>query len=135
MVTLSYAEPIDDVFADWVSVDDTGLTYDSYVVAGYKVHGQGQRKFQSNYVVLWTANDLTAGGFVQAFWDTATDIAGHRASRKESLIVGHQYQEYGQRRLWIRGQGLVLNIKISSDGNKPFTLVGWSTFETGNSQP
>lgn len=132
--TLSYAQPVDDSYVDWESVDDTGLTYDSYVVAGFKVHGQAQKKFQANYIVLWTENDEDAGGFVQAYWDSATSTSGHRASQKEALIISHNFQAFGTRRVWLRGQGLMLNVKITSDGNKPFTVLGWSTFESGNSQ-
>jgi len=35
----------------------------------------------------------------------------------------------------IRGQGYSLQFKFFSETGKPFTLIGWSTFDTGNNVP
>jgi hypothetical protein len=35
-------------------------------------------------------------------------------------------------RLKVRGEGLALQYKVYSEEGQPFSIVGWSVYETGN---
>jgi hypothetical protein len=132
MASLTYSTADNINNTDWPSVDGTGATYDSYFITGYKVHGQGIKKFQSNYLIIFSRVEEGAGGFIRYAWDTATNTAGHRYSQEETLYLARTNASVTSRRVWLRGQGLILQIKVRSDGTKPFTIVGYSSFETGN---
>jgi hypothetical protein len=134
---LTFAEMNNTALVDWGHIDG-GISYQTYFVIGYKVHAQAQRDFQSNYVIFWLKNEPNANALAQAFWNAARDDAAHRASRQETLYMSRNI-EHGStlihRRLWVRGEGKVLNIRVDAVDNNPFTLVGYSTWETAETTP
>lgn len=132
MTTLTYAEAAATTYKDWFYVDAVGANYSSYFITGYKVHGGGLRKFQGNYLVVFSQVETNSSAFVQYLWDYATVSTGHRFSTAEQVYVAKSYVSYVPKRLWLRGQGLALQIKFYSEAGKPFNLIGYSIFETGN---
>lgn len=135
MTTLTYSETYDEAYVDWRYIDNIGTGYTSYLITGPKVHGQGIKVFQGNWLVLYLEVEENASGYVQYLWDFANNSAGHRFSQAEQIYLTRQYASASPRRVWLRGQGRVLQIKIYSQAGKPFTIYGWSMFETGNTQP
>lgn len=134
--TLAYAETNDDTnWVDWYYVDSTGGDYSSYFISGYKVHGQGVKQFQANYLVLFSTVIADSSAYVQYLWDYATSASGYRFSSPEQVYRTVNHASIVPRRVWLRGQGLVLQIKVYSETGKPFKIVGYSLWETGNANP
>lgn len=133
MTTLTYSTATDDTYyTDWSYLNAVGADYTSYFITGYKVHGDGLRKFQSNYISVFSQVETNSSAFVQYRWDYATDSSGHRMSTAEQVYVARSYIAYVPKRLWLRGQGVALQIKFYSQTGKPFNLIGYSVWETGN---
>lgn len=139
-VAYTFAEEKDSAYKDWKTYTDTGVDYDSHFVCGYKVHGQAQRKFQSNYVyVFFDTSDNTEVAYrIQGFWDWANS---GDSGRYASIQLGSYEQTVDEsiphynvrwKRHKIRGHGLAMQIKIRSVAGKPFKIIGWSVFETQN---
>ena len=125
------AEEHDDQYVDWYSFDDTGVDYESYFISGYKVHGKAQNKFQSNYIYIFSKAVPSVYNFM-AIWDYAT--SGDTGSWSSVAHVTVTDTEYSvkRNRLKIRGEGLALQFKVTSESGEPFNLIGWSSWETGN---
>jgi hypothetical protein len=127
----SFAEENDfETYLDWANEN-----YTSYFVTGYKLHGQAQRKIQLPYIYVFSRNDESTSYKIQGLWDYANSRNSGRWSTLQ--IVENFNPKFGMlfRRHRIRGQGLVLQIKIQSVDGEPFDIMGWSTFETANTSP
>lgn len=132
MSSLIYSTASDTLYKDWHYLDGAGADYSSYFITGYKVHGEGQRQFQANYVTVFSEVETNSSAFIQYRWDYATDSAGKRMSTAEQVYVARSYVAYVPKRLWLRGQGLALQIKFYSETGKPFNIVGYTLWETAN---
>lgn len=129
---LTFAEEYSNDYRDWKSYDGVGVDYSSYVIGGYKVHGDAQRKFQGNYIYVYCDNTTNNQVDIQGLWDFAsTGNTGRWSSKQRVTTVAGDYR-YKKKRLSIRGQGLALQIRFSSVSGQPFNVVGWSLWETGN---
>lgn len=132
----TFAEAGDDSYKDW-TVFGTAADYTSYFVSGYKVHGGGIRKFQSNYVRMYSRNtqfSQTAYTF-QAMWDYSNTSATNRWSPTQTITHNNPAYDTMSRRLKIRGNGLAVQFRVSSVSGVPFDIVGWATRESGNAIP
>lgn len=137
--SFTFAEEKDETYKDW-ETPIVGIDYDSYFVCGYKVHGQAQRKFQSNYVYLFF--DTSEGGEtayrIQGFWDWANSGESGRyaaiqlGTYEQTVDTSVQHYNVRWKRHKIRGHGLAMQIKVRSVSGKPFKIIGWSIFETQN---
>lgn len=123
----------DTNYTDWVTYDAVGVDYTSYFISGYKVHGNAQRKFQSNYVYIFSKTIPSQYNF-QALWDYANtgDSGSWSSQSHQSVVVSDTNYDIKHNRLKVRGQGLTLQFKVYSSAGQPFRIVGWSTWETGN---
>lgn len=126
------AEEYSDSFLDWISYDSTGVDYNSYFVTGYKLHGQGQRRFQLGYIYVYSNAENPTSYKIQGIWDYAND----RSSGKWTNIqlITNALTRFSKifRRHKIRGRGLVLQFKISSVKGMDFDINGWSVRENQN---
>jgi hypothetical protein len=129
----SWAEEYDPEYVDFRSLDDIGIDYDSYLVSGFKVHGDAQKKFQSNYLFLYCQNDELGELQFQSVWDYANTSSSGDFGTKQYVHWASLPRDYVYKRLKIRGMGLSLQFKITSVSGKPFNVVGWSGFESANS--
>lgn len=132
----TFAEEKDELYADWRSAfPDTPLEYNSYFITGFRLHGQGQRRFQIPYIYVFSRADDVTSYKIQGLWDYASSGNSGRWSTAQYTV--NDKPNFGMifRRHRIRGQGLVLQIKILSVGQEPFDILGWSTFETQNMSP
>lgn len=130
----TFCEEANTNYLDFYTYDTTGVDYVSYFITGFKVHGQGNKKFQSNWVTVFTDEIPSRYGF-QAIWNWAnTGNSGEFSSRQIQVIENTNYNVRWNR-LKIRGEGLALQFKVTSVSGQPFSLIGWAGFETGNSIP
>lgn len=128
----TFAEENSATFNDWFTVDNVGINFISYFVTGFKLHGQGQRRFQIPYIYVFSRADEPISYKIQGLWDYATDRNSNRWSVPQ--MTNNFSPRFGMifRRHRIRGQGIVLQIKVSSADGQPFDIMGWSSFETQN---
>lgn len=133
---LTFSRESDTNFQDWdVASTNNPSTYETYLITGYKLRGGAAKKFQSNY--MWVFTDFIEGNscYVQGIWDYATNDDTQRFTIEQECCLSEFSTRYQIRRLKIRGSGLALQYKFFSNGRNPFKLIGWSTFETSNEGP
>lgn len=128
----TFAETSDMSFEDWATFG-TPQSYTSYFITGYRLHGQANKNYQTNYVNLY--NEGTGSAYLQGVWDFSTSSSTGRYTSKQlcQWADGNYSRAYKRRK--IRGQGKSLQFKVSSMPNQDFNIVGWSTWETGNTTP
>lgn len=129
----AFAEEFSESYTDWRGFTGEGSDYESYFVTGYKLHGQGQRRFQIPYIYIFSRTDGGPVAYkIQGLWDYAS--VGNSGRWSTAQIVNINEADYTMvfRRHRLRGRGLVLQIKIKSVTGEPFDVMGWSTFETQN---
>lgn len=136
---ISFAEERDDDYVDWATISEVDFT--SYFITGYAVHGDAQRKFQSNYILVYSDNVTATSYSIQGIWSFAnTGASGQFTSRQKATqpqatdLDGELY-DVSYRRYKIRGNGVALQLKFSSVSGSPFSIIGWSKWETQNQRP
>jgi hypothetical protein len=131
----TFAETNNADYIDWFQYDLLGEDYDSYFISGYKLRGEGLRKFQSNWVRIFSDTSADVSYNFQAVWDYS--LTGNTGRWSSSQRVEHTDQDYsyGARRLKVRGHGRTLQFKVSSVSGKPFHIIGWSSLDTANQMP
>jgi hypothetical protein len=116
---LTFAEEYDETYTDWVDVNSVGYDYTSYVITGYSVIAEGNRKFQNNYLTVNYENVTDGQATVRGIWvlyRNATATKDHDTARVK-----------------IRGHGKSLQLMFESETGKPFSINGWSMLITANS--
>lgn len=127
----TFAQENPDVFLDW-SFLGVGVAYPHFLDSGYKIRGEAQRKWQANYVVIYTDNTKPSTYLIQGKWDYSTSVNTGRWSvpqRVQHLATDYKYVK---RKHKIRGTGLALQFRIEGEAGAPFHLIGWSEFSTAN---
>jgi hypothetical protein len=130
----SFAEEYDQRKLDFFSLDSVGIDYESYFISGYKVHGEGQKRFQTNYLVLYCDNTDRGEFHFQSIWDYSNTPSNGEFGTAQYVTWTDQTRDYIVKRLKIRGMGLALQFKVQSISGKSFNIVGWSGFESGNAR-
>jgi hypothetical protein len=131
--SISFADEHDDTFVDWRSAILNGVNFVSYFITGYKLHGQGQRRFQMPYIYVYNKMTGDSIGYnIQGIWDYASDRNSNRWSMPQTVLVTRSRFDNIVKRHRIRGQGLVLQLKVYSVDGQPFDIMGWSVFEQQN---
>lgn len=119
-------------YIDWEE-EGTNSNYDSYFVTGYQLDGETQKFFQSNYVFVFLDQETNASCFVQGIFDTAITPASGKWSTRQQIYNENLFnRELNFRRLKVRGKGRVIQLRFESELQKPFTILGWSIWETVN---
>lgn len=134
---ITFAECSNLDYLDWVSADDIGTDFISYFITGYRLDGNVQNFFQANYVFIFLENEDDSSCFMQGIWDYATsgDSGLYSSSQQTIQQVFHTnfpHRSVNYRRLKLRGKGRALQLRFDSETGKPFTIIGWSLFETSN---
>jgi hypothetical protein len=116
--------------------EGAGIDYTSYFITGFKIHGQAQRKWQTNYLYIYV-NEIPSEYNFQAIWNYAnTGDSGDWSSQQHQSVVNENTQyDLRYNRLKIRGEGVALQFKVFSEPGEPFSIVGWSGWETSNANP
>jgi len=123
-----------DTYATDISLNtDDAVTYESYFVTGYKVHGETLKFVQPNYVLVFLEQEEGAGCFIQGVFDFTTDEASGKWGSKQQIYNANlTNRSINYRRLKIRGKGRSIQFKFTNDGIKPFTIIGWGGLESVN---
>lgn len=132
---ITFSQMTDDNHLDWVSYNTTGSPYTSYFITGYRVRGELLKKFQSNYLMVLTADEPDGSCLVQGLWDYTNTTSNGRYTTSQEVYRPDSTYNYHRCKLKIRGNGYSLQFKFRSNGNAPFQIIGWATFETANNVP
>jgi hypothetical protein len=128
---LFYAEHRQETYLDW---DDFGSEqdYDSYFVTGYKLEGQAMRFFQPNYIIVYSEIEDDASCFMQGLFDFTTSGNSGKWSTPQQIYSALSDRSESYTRRKVRGKGRALQLKFYSETGKPFTIIGWALWVTGN---
>ena len=119
-------------YLDWEE-EGTNVSYDSYFVTGYQLDGQTQKFFQPNYIFVFLDQETNASCYIQGVFDASnTAGSGKWSSQQQIYNENLLNRDINFRRLKIRGKGRMLQLRFESEDQKPFTILGWSIFETVN---
>jgi hypothetical protein len=131
----TFADTTATHYLDWYTEDTTGIRFTSYFISGFKVRGEGIKKFQPLWVKVFSRNDVATEYFFQGMWDYALTGDTGRWSVRQNVV--HPLVEYGTvaRRMKIRGAGYALQYKVTSVEENPFFLIGWAQMDLGNAMP
>lgn len=121
-------------YIDWAK-ENGGTSYKSYFITGYKIHGDAAKDFQSNYVWVY-AEDVTDGScYFQGIRDFTTSGNTGKYSTKQQVYNTMTNRRYKYRKLKVRGQGKAMQLHFESEQGKPFSIIGFSIFETSPEIP
>lgn len=128
----TFSEENNDDYVDWETFDNIGVNFDSFFVTGFKLHGQGLKRFQLSYLNVFSRADTATSYYVQGIWDYAT--SGNSGRYSTAQLINNWNPNFGMiiRRHRIRGQGLVLQLRFKSAPGQPFDIMGWAAFENMN---
>lgn len=132
----TFAETNNDGYLDWEKYDSDGEDFDSYFITGYKLQGAGIRKFQNNYVRIFSRLETPVVYNFQGIWDFANTSNG-TGRWSVNQYVEHDDTNYdtATRRLKVRGNGIALQMRVSSVTEEPFDILGWSGVQVTNQGP
>ena len=123
-----FAEEYKEDNIDWSLVE-----YESFFATGYALRGKGLNKFQENYINIFLQNDAEESSFkIQGQWNYAINEGSGRWSDEQVFTIGADNFSYRPKRVKIRGHGLVCQFRVTNNSTLPFTVIGWSVFESGN---
>lgn len=141
-IRFNYAEFKDNgLYTDWVTFASrmavldsiTSQDYESYFVTGYKIHGEAIKFFQVNYLKVFMEKLTNSSLYVQGIFDfTDSGDSGKWTNPQQCYRSSVLNRSIITSRLKIRGRGISVQFKFTSESGKPFTVIGWSGFETAN---
>lgn len=125
--SVTFAEARDTTYYDWVFVDNPAS-----FTSGYMVHGQGIRKFQSNYAVFYMLNTQASQISIQGIWDFSTNTAPYWGSitALQNIYTTGTTNTVDIRKLKFPGRGPVFQYQVTSAPGIGFEMQGWSSYET-----
>lgn len=127
----TWAEEKDLDYVDWES-SGTSVNYASYFISGYKLRGESQRDFQTNYISITSLVQTNSSFLLSGRWDYAINTSSNRVTTSQEGYTHKPNQKYSIKKLKLRGNGKVLQYKVESRQGKPFNIAGWVTFDTVN---
>lgn len=116
-------------WVDFTSSVTGAVSYTSSFTTGYSLKGQALRKFQPQYVYFYSEIPAYVFG-VEGIWGYAATPASNQFSTRQIITVNKSTAfNKDIRRVRIRGNGYVLQLKIDSVPGKPFNLAGWAILD------
>lgn len=147
------AEYKDYAFRDWISVDDVGADFFSYLITGYELAKDFSRNKYAPYLLVYCTRteqqwvltgegvvpDLPSSCIVQAQWDwNESGIQGKWGTKFQAYRLLRPLSDnpqdgdpfnYGEKVIVtknkLRGNGRALSLFIQSDTGKDMRLLGW----------
>lgn len=142
--TFHFADEINEDYVDWFSNDNVGESFDSSFTCGFRLHGtKGLTKFQNNYLTVYFQNDdpslepqdVASSCYIRGIWDYAQNTSTNRWTGEQLCRVVNNSFSTAVRKIKIRGNGRVLQLKFRSDGALPMAIAGWAVQESANTIP
>lgn len=136
---ITFAEERSETYKDWTNFHNAYTNaaandYTSYLITGYRLDGQGNKLFQSNYVNVFMEQTNNASCYLQGLFDfTNSPNTGKWSTSQQVYRSGLLNRNVNYSRIKVRGKGRSLQLRFSSDSGKPFVLLGWTIWVTGNS--
>jgi hypothetical protein len=97
--------------------------------------GDAMRFVQPNYVIVFLEQEDGAGCYIQGVFDFSTNgTSGKWGTKQQIYNSSIENRSVNYRRLKVRGKGRSIQFRYTSDGAKPFTIIGWGGFKTANSE-
>lgn len=130
---LTFSEENDfSLYLDFFSENAVGYNFTSTFTTGYKLAGQGLRKFEVPYIYFFSRNPSGNSFTFQSIWDYAGTGNSGRWSTIQRVTNSTSDFTMLYRRLRVRGRGMAVQFKISSIQGQPFDLMGWSVWSYAN---
>jgi hypothetical protein len=123
-----------EVYNDWDFATGGPFAYDAYLYSGYRFDSEGNKKWQPTYVYSYFDQIDDSSCFLSGDWDGAL-LGSARSSNPQQAYKEETNSELARSRLKIRGHGQALRLLFEGEDNAPFSLLGWSIWQTGNTQP
>jgi hypothetical protein len=110
------------------------IEYEANFTTGYRLDGESQRDFQSNYVMAYLESEEGSSVLGQAVFDFTTTANSGRWSTLQECYDGDRDSDTSvhAKRLKARGQGKALQLRFEGTGGNPFTIIGWNIWITSN---
>lgn len=138
---LYYCDLKDDVYSDYTNYAvETANTlntgnYESSFITGYKTDGELLRFVQPNYVSVFLEQEDGASCYMRGVFDFSNSgNSGKWSSAQQIYNNTATNKDVNYKRLKVRGKGRSIQLKFFSSEDSPFTIIGWSAFETSNSE-
>lgn len=129
---ITFSDEHDEDYVDWAS-QGNAENYVSYFVTGYKLRGQAIKKFQPQYIQMYSRTNGSASSYkIQGIWDYANDRSSGRWSSIQLVTNALTRFDTIFRRHKIRGHGYALQFKVISVDGMPFDIQGWAVVDTVN---
>jgi len=139
------SSPVSLMFAEYNNTDNVdweqslgGEDYISHFTTGYKLRGEGMRKWQDNYLSIFSKPDDVRENSVfdiHAKWDYANVGDTGRWSVTQRVTIDDTEYDYGIKRLKVRGHGKAMQFKVASVDTEPFSIIGWASWDSANAKP
>lgn len=130
---LSWAQTNSTNYRDWETDHEDTYEYESYFTTGSQVYAEGDKTFNAEYITVFSETVPNSSFFVQGRWDFSNSGASSKwTHRQQGYTTRRGERGITRRRLLIRGQGPALQLNFSSDGNKPFFIIGWTIWVTAD---
>lgn len=135
-VGTGFAEESDTTYYDWVArYGATAKDYESYFTSGAKIHGEGNKDQQLEYITVFTKHDDNGSAYMKIKWDWANAGSTGKWSGEQQMYPStRSNRDVNRKKLLLRGQGPALQFHIRSQAGKPFNILGWSTSESVDAQ-
>jgi hypothetical protein len=132
----TFAQEYPSVYYDWV-IQGNQTTYVSSFTTAYSLQGGAMRKFQPNYVYMFSRNMSSASYVIQGVWDYAIGANSGRISIRQQVTNTLSTTNFAMlyRRHKVRGRGIVFQLLINSIDGQPFDFMGWALWEVLNANP
>lgn len=132
--SVTFAEEFNPAYVDWSGV--SVKPYTSFFTTGYAVKTQGIRRFQNPYIYIFSdLQETTDPTYTfQAQWDYGNVNTSGRFTQVQTVQHTETDRDAARRRLTVRGSGTACQFTFTSLSGKPFSIVGWSTYDTADSQ-
>jgi hypothetical protein len=125
---ISFADEHDESYLDWGNVN-----YDSFFVTGYKLAGKAIKKFQPQYIQVYSKSNGAPSAYkIQGIWNYANNPNSGKWSTVQVVTNTLTSFDTVYRRHKLRGSGYALQFKIDSVDGQPFDIQGWGVVDTIN---
>lgn len=108
--------------------------YDSFMISGYNIDADANKDFQTNYVTTFMNTKTNSSCLMQSIFDFSNNESSKRWSTAQQMYSDTRAtnSDVCISRLKLRGRGKSVKFKFQSVDDKPFEVLGWAAFETGN---